>query len=140
MASGYPDYEGDKQRVYLVPEWAAKEAVDKNFLIVAEDKSYGQNGYAEYEVPVGKTLYICGFSFSIYAVAVANADLNQIGHCYIYNATTASTVGMVGGNGGGGILLSKSIVFTAGQTFRLIAAVLANHNCDIYATAWGYEV
>jgi hypothetical protein len=139
MASGYPDYEGGKQRVYLAPEWAAKEAVDKSFYATRAGATFGQAPVlASWTVTTGKTLYICGLAFSIYASAVANADLPQIGQAYIMDGTSGDIYATIGGNGGGSAIFSKPVVIPGDHSFAFPVVCQANHACDINVTVWGY--
>jgi hypothetical protein len=140
MAHGYPDFEGDKSGLYLKPEWAAKEATDKNFQAYASNVVWGFGATVSYTVPVGKTLYITELTFRCYSFAMANADLPQHVWAFLINATAGVTPVDIGGNGGGQVVLNKPVVFTAGQLMTLEVWPGANHACNVGITAQGYEV
>jgi hypothetical protein len=140
MAKGYPDYEGDKQRVYLAPEWAAKEAVDKNFLAYLASGDFGDGPNIDYTVPADKTLFITQVGWSCLAAIAANGELNQMCSLLVYNATTVTFVWDVGGNGGGSSIFNKPITVTTGQRVIIYCTNKSNHACEMYVTAGGYEV
>ena len=140
MAHGYPDWEGGKSGLYLMPEWAAKEATDKNFRGIATDKGYPLGITVAYTVPIGKTLYITNYSFRLVASNVADADKNQIGVAYVFNFTDAIVYSEIGGNGGGSVSLNKPLRFAGGKIANFIANCYANHDCDVVIAANGYEV
>ena len=140
MAHGRPDFSSTAVDVVLRPEWAAKEGTDKKFRIYGSNKTYGLGAELEYGIPSGKTLYITGLSFSIYASGAADADLNQIGRCYLYISPLTTPKVVIGGNGGGIGLLNTPLVFKAGETLVLGVTSWANHACEIFTSAWGYEV
>lgn len=140
MTNDYPDFEGGKSGLYSVAEWAAKEGADKNFRIQGLNKANAEGVSGYYTVPTGKTLYMCGASFHIFATASLNADLNQIGMFALINVTTSTVLFRGGGNGGGSCIFSRPIVFTAGQQMQYHCVPYANHNCNLDATFWGYEI
>lgn len=140
MARGYPDFEGEKSGVFLKPEWAAFEGEDKNFDGRDTNKPRNTGVAVVYLVPVGKTLYLDHLTFGIWANLAADADNNQMGHAYIYNASTVIYHVELGGNGGGAITLLKPIVILTGQTVQIVLQNRANHNCEVYVHAGGYEV
>lgn len=138
MPRGYPDFEGDKVGLYLKPEWAAKEGVDKNFYAVGADKAFGAGADGSYVVPAGKTLYITQYSYYNRAVLAADADNNQMCWGYLTDLIIADVV--FGGNGGGGGILKKPWVIIAGATMKWYIKNTANHNCHIGLVINGYEV
>jgi len=140
MARGYPDFEGDKSGLYLKPEWSAKEARDKNFGLTMANKASGEYVAGSYAVPAGKTLYITGLSFSINGTEAEDRDNNQVGEAVLLLFAGLLTRAILGGNGGGGIALSKPIVFEAEDVMYILLYNYANHNCGGYLTLWGYEV
>ncbi len=140
MAHGYPDYEGDKQRVYLVPEWAALGAVDKTFVSGDTGKARNDSVVVNYIVPAGKTLYITTLSCYSGASGAADSDLNQMCKIVCGDATTGTNFWTQAGNGGVGAVLSKPGVIPAGHQAQFSVVNLANHNCDIGLSVLGYEV
>ena len=72
MARGYPDFEGNKVGLYLMPEWAAKEGKEWSKIVVGANKAFGTSANGSYLVPAGKTLYITQASWQ--SVASAAAD------------------------------------------------------------------
>ncbi len=140
MSKGYPDYEGDKSGLYLKPEWAAKEGIDKTLFAVDLTLAYGESVTALYIVPAGKTFRISGISCSTWAGAAADADNEQ--HCIaeIQDFTTGTYVFSQGGNGGVGHEFSVPRVIPAGHTVYCTCWNFANHSCRGVVTAWGYEV
>lgn len=139
MTSGYPDFEGDKSAVFSKADWAALMGIDKDFSGIGTDKAFNASTLVTYTVPAGKKLYIVQASIGIFASAVANADNNQFGYLYLYNATTAANLAFVGVNGGGSLMFPKPIALTALQVFRLYGVSKANHDVDIYISASGWE-
>ena len=140
MASGYPDFEGDKSKLFTVADWAAVEANDKTLGVTSANKGNGTTVQATYTVPAGKTLFITQFGFAVYATNAADADNNQICRGAITNVTTGVVNASMGGNGGGGMSLTKPMVLTEGQQLALSVANESNHNCDLQAVCSGYEI
>jgi len=140
MAKGYPDYEGDKSGLYLKPEWAAKEGTDKNFFVARLNVAYLGFASATYTVPAKKTLYVCGLTFSVIAVAAVDADKNQVGTGYLRNDTDGIVLLDLGGNAGNWVTFPKPIVVAAGKDFLYAVYNFANHRCHIAISVWGYEI
>ncbi len=138
MSRGYPDYEGDKSGLYLIPEWAAKEAVDKNFTVISGAIVFGFTAETTYVIPTGKTLYIVGLSFASVANLAADGDNNQM--AFVDITIDTAYLSFLGGNGGGAEGFAKPMVFTEGTTFKLRVWNRANHTSLIYASCWGYEL
>lgn len=138
MASGYPDFEGPKVKVYLTPEWAAKEGTDKNLNGSASAVSFGAGKWIYYAVPAGKTLYVTSVQAGAYADAAADGDSNQI--CLLSVARGGASIAWGVGNGGVVLPLSKPIVLDAGEVFWLGCHSYANHDVDVVVSAQGYEV
>ncbi|NVM22282.1 MAG: hypothetical protein HWN68_10945 [Desulfobacterales bacterium] len=140
MVSGYPDWEGEKSKLYTGADWAAVEAYDVNLTIAGGPVGYGLAATLVYVVPAGQTLYISQVSFACYASVAANADNNQMAVVQILDATTGALLYREGGNGGAGQVFSKPLVIPGGNTLNLIIACLANHNCMLVAHAGGYLI
>lgn len=142
MARGYPDFEGQKQKVYLVPEWAAKEGTDKNFVVIPGTlAAFGDADTSDYTVPAGKTLIINDLGLSGHAAVAANAELNQIVEAQLMQFVGVAYVQreVIGGNGGGSLHLTKPRSFVAGTKVRLRVINWSNHGLDPIATMSGYE-
>ena len=139
-ATDYPDFEGGKQRVYLTPEWAAKEAVDKTFVIAPNNMPAvpGLLSSGTYLVPAGKTLYITHVSFLGYATAAADRELNQgiWGQLYVGVDVRYEAMGSFGVTA----VLSKPVVVVAGETLGYGIANVSNHNIMVGCLIAGYEV
>jgi hypothetical protein len=138
MSHGYPDYEGDKSGLYLKPEWAAKEGIDKNLVVQAINVAIGGNTDGTYVVPAGKTFYINGMSFYSFASAPADAELNQIGRAILYVAAIFAAA--IGGNGGGSLIFPKPIVIGTGVTVTYRVGNVSDHVVNHGMTLFGYEV
>jgi len=140
MASGYPDFEGGKRRVYNTADWATDVGLAKAFNAFANNQAW--NGVASliYVVPPGKTLYIMGAATKSMASAAADAELNQMCELIIEDLPSGDDLWWQGGNGGVGQSFTQPIKYDAGHSFILIARNKANHNCNIQVTALGYEV
>jgi len=140
MSSGYPDFEGDKQRLYLTPEWAALEGLEKSFIAFDGAEVAGGTAHLDYVVPAGKTLYITRLSFKSEANDAGKEELNQICSAALINLDTGDYLWWQGGNGGGGLSLSQPESFSAGANVRFAVTNGSGHICAIYLTAIGYEV
>lgn len=140
MASGYPDYEGDKSKLFTVADWSAVEGIDKNFYGVAATAAFGNFELTQYTIPAGKTLYVTMMSFANHASVAANADLNQMCKGRLVEGIGGTTKIDEGGNGGGAIALNKPIVFTAGQRLDAYCYNESNHACWSHISVGGYEI
>lgn len=138
----YPDYEGGKQKVYLVPEWAALNAVDKDFEASTSTVDFGEGTSFIYDVPTGKTLYLTQFAWATFAVAAANADLPQMswGRLIIDPSGTPIEKWSQAGNGGGGTTFPKPIVIPGGSRVGGYVISKANHAMVPVVVASGYEI
>ena len=125
--------------VYLQPEWAAKEGLDKTFFVSLGNKTFHQYGHADYAVPTGKTLYLTAMSFQSSASNAADADKNQMAVIYLFD-TVSGNLGILGGNGGGAVVFEKPVVVGGGHTLQLYGLSQSNHAIDMTGCAWGYEV
>lgn len=142
MARGYPDFEGDKSKLYSVPEWAAYEATDKTFTTSDTDVAPDGSIFEEYEVDADKTLYISSVTFTATASAQADRDNNEMCELIIYKWAPAPTVAycLMGGNGGGQVTFPKPPVIEGGQILRVYVYNRANHNLNLKLNALGHEV
>ena len=140
MARGYPDFEGQKSKLFTVADWAAVEATDKNLYGFGNDKAFAGSASVSYAVSVGKAFYIATVNIHSHATAVANADLNQIVDGLVWDNTDGTTLARLGGNGGASVSYVKPIVIPSGHTVIFYVYNWANHNCNINITALGYEV
>jgi hypothetical protein len=138
MSKGYPDYEGDKQRVYLVPEWAAKEAVDKNMYEADSNVPIDTGSTFAYTVPTGKTLYIVNYAITAHAYDSANRDHNQ----FIIGSISDNDdiIATIEGNGGAVVTYSKPLAITTGHHIDVTAYNCADHNQNISQSLEAYEV
>lgn len=138
MARGYPDFEGDKSGVYLTPEWAAKEGVDKTIVVSKQDAAWGEFGSTTYTVPTAKTLYLNNMSFTIHAENAADYDHSLYGVAWlVIGATTYATLG---GLGGGSVTFPKPVKLVAGEVLGVLVANYSNVDCRLVVTVAGYEV
>lgn len=126
--------------IYLQPEWAALQGKDKNFRATGTNKATGTGTLFTYTVPDGKTLYVCGVSFYLYATTEGDRDLNQIGFARLINDTTSIRLASLGGNGGNGLVFPKPIVVPENEKLDGESLNGSNHNCNMDMTAWGYEI
>lgn len=138
MSSGYPDYEGQKQRVYLTPDWAALVGKEKIFASAEGPYTWGQSISLTYLVPTGKALYIWDAEASSHASTSTDYDH----HLYVQ---------LVMNNGSGwsvsrqGLASAKSVsagplVVDAGETFTAAAYNWANVAVELTLSIWAYEV
>lgn len=138
--SDKPDGQGLTVDLMLRPEWAAAIGIDKNLLASAVNVAAGIAINLAYAVPAGKTLYLQSFSFSEWAMLVADSELNQIVSGDIWNITTSTGICYVGGNGGAAITFPKPLAFSAGTVVKLFARNGSGHGVELTMTAQGYEV
>ncbi len=137
---GYPDFEGQKTRLWTIADWAAVEAYDQNFTAIAVNLGFAFGVLVAYVVPAGQTLYITQIGFVSHASAAADGDNNQIAFASVLNLTTGIQLFRQGGNGGGAIALNKPLVIPGGDTVNIYATTYANHNVDLIIHAGGYLI
>lgn len=140
MASGYPDGEGRKSKVWLKPEWSAVDATDKNFYKFTNNIAVAGSNDDDYAVPAGVTLYIVFLAVHGFATNAADKDLMQICDVRLLIAVPLELLAVVGGNGGAQTLFSKPVPIEGGLTARFSVDNRSNHAMSIGYTALGYEV
>ncbi len=119
-------------------EFSAQAGQGVNIVVSGANITFGNAATTTRNVTAGKTFYITHVSFAIWANVVANADLNQMGDVAIVVGTTVYL--MRGGNGGGDLVLPKPLIFAAGTAVILGVDVRANHACNVFGLASGYEL
>ena len=127
-------------RLWLQPEWAAREGNDKSFYLEAGNKGWAECEVLYYEVPAGKTLYINSMTFMVVSYEPANADKDQMGLMFCEDSTTGLRRIYQGGNGGGASSFPTPIVIPAGHKVAFAVCNRANHSCEIRLVAIGYEI
>jgi hypothetical protein len=132
----YPDGEGRKQKVYLVPEWAALGALDKNFLTTLSVDATTWETMTSYLVPVGKTLYITQFGGTI-ELAGGNVHIYLRTNDGVGNTELTACTGGVSGNA---LSLNKPVVIPAGYYFETLVFNPNASASTIRTFAGGYEL
>lgn len=140
MVSGYPDYEGQKSRLFTVADWAAVEATDINLWGAAVNQARGGFAFIAYVVPAGQTLYVVMFTGASYANLAASGDLNQICYGWLLDFTTGVPYCYQGGNGGFSAPLTKPVVIPGPDLLQARCYNQANHNCDLTVYVGGYLI
>lgn len=138
MARGYPDYEGEKSKLFTVADWAAIEATDKNVSGLSAAKAWGQTHDINYTVPAGTTTYVCVVSIAAFAQLIADADLHQTVRGALY--LDAIVVLELGGDGGQVISLAKPIAGTVGVVIKLRIWNYSAHSSFLSGVWNGYEL
>lgn len=138
MARGYPDFEGNKLGLYLIPEWAAKEGNDILRGADGNNKATGTSINVAYTVTAGKKLYITQLGMFSYATLAADRDKDQI--CVLQLFIAAIGYPVIGSSGGGFWNLPKPMVALAGQVVNLFGFNFANHNCNMGINWAGFEI
>ena len=134
------DIEAQSIGLYLQPEWASKEGVDKNFYFFTNNLEPQLDAGANYTPPAYKTLFICQLSFSLCADKVADADKNQIGVGIIDNVSDSLRLIRLGGNGGGGITFTKPFAIPGGKQMWYGGFNYSAHTCNLGVAVHGYEI
>ena len=140
MAHGYPDFEGDKSGLYLKPEWSAREALDKNFYAHNLLAAWAGTAIVTYNVPAGKTLYICGAACLVAPILVADVDKTIRCMFKLEEGIGATYRLQESSFGGNSVTLAKPLVWTGGEQFKATIVSLSAPVVSITINAWGYEV
>jgi len=121
-------------------EWSPQQGLQKYLTNVVSGLTSGAEAYTSYTVPTGKTLYVTHMGFTIWGVASAERDSNQIGWSRIQNATTSIDLAYIGGNGGHGIAFPTPLKIPADEVCRIYIGNGSDH--DVYGWySWGgYEI
>ena len=134
------DIQAQSVGVYLQPEWAAKQGIDKNIRGLANDEGWGGSLKVAYTVPEGKTLYITLVTAGGRANEEANGSKIQNIRVVLFNQTTETFVLETAGEGGVVVPLAKPVVVGEEEEINLFAYSYAAHNSNLYGTIMGYEV
>jgi hypothetical protein len=126
--------------IYLMPGWTALQGEDKDLDTAIVGLSAFTSSYGSYTVTAGKTLYITDVSFSIDANAAADGDKPQHGKIWLENDTDGQSLLWIGGDGGGGMPLSKPIKVASEKVLRIHGFNKANHDLNIYVSVKGFEI
>jgi len=115
--SDYPDFEGNKSKLFTVADWSAVEATDKNLEGSNTFLAAGRSIVIDYVIPSGSTFYICQWGFEI------EKDTFVIGELTSYDGATSTYLGVNGGKPGNALSLSKPVAITGGDHCRLLLSV-----------------
>jgi len=140
MAHGYPDFEGNKSKLFTVADWAAIEATDINFHSGLNNAANLACHLLNYVVPAGRTLYITYYTITAFTIVVADQEKPQICTGYIQDVTAGIVLMRLGGNGGAEIPLNKPVVIPGGNTARFAVCNFTGHVADIFLASGGYLI
>lgn len=140
MASGYPDYEGGKSRVYSVADWSVIQGIEVNLTASGANQVWGVTIGISSLIPAGTTRYLTGVSWVIAPAAAADYDHHAHFEGYIKENLAGTYLAAIGGNGGGYLSLTRPLVFAAGEICRLEIVSRCNVRCNMRVTGWGYDV
>ena len=128
------DIEAQSVGVYMQPEWASLQGIDKNLFGTKASLASGTNwGVISYTVPAGKTLYVCAFGF-----ACLNVVCSMFG--FIWNNTTTTSLAIIGGTQGNGMVFNKVISVPQNNAVHLILNQLSGGVADVSGFMLGYEI
>jgi len=134
------DIEAQSVGVYLKPDWEVREGHQKTFRGFFPNQGISTSQQVQYTVPAGKTLYIVYFAIASHAADSANRNENQICRGSLRDVTADEIPVTIGGNGGAAITFPPPVEFPAEHIVNFIVFNGANHNCNIYVSAGGYEI
>ena len=134
------DIQAQSVGVYLQPEWAAKQGIDKNIRGLANDEGWGGSLKVAYTVPEGKTLYITLVTAGGRANEEADGSKIQNIRVVLFNQTTETFVLETAGEGGVVVPLAKPVAVAEEEEINLFAYNYAAHHSNLYGTIMGYEV
>lgn len=135
MAHGYPDFEGQKSSLYLVPQWEAFRSEDKDLVGAANVAATWEDTVLTYTVPSGKVLYIVSWGCYIRVLNTA-----VIGRLRKTAGAVITNHGLSGGMGGFSVQCPKPVVFAAGEVLSVLAWNLTAAAASVWAYATGYEI
>lgn len=137
MASGYPDFEGGKQKVFGVETWSALVGSEVHINGSKNLAAFGDSGYTvQYAVPAGKTFYVTQFYVVAYAQVAANAELPLPFRIDI--ESDGAPKARAGGNYGDLFLLPVPVAVDGGDEAKVLVVNLSNHAVTVIAGAIGY--
>lgn len=140
MAHGYPDFEGNKQGLYLAAAWAAKEAKSVTFGFdhtIIVDGAFTSWAHV---VAAGKTLYIVSLAFGAHGVADDDKEVPQHVVVFLSSPAINNYITGLGGEGGGGLSFDTPIIIASGVTVWVVLENFSGHQCQVMAKAHGYEI
>jgi hypothetical protein len=128
----YPDGEGKKQKVYLVPEWAALEAIDKNLTGSLDIANDTDTQLLTYSVLPGETLYVVQFG------ALVKAASNIVVWMTETWGLNVLTRAVSGGASGFSSTLNKPLVITDEHTVNMVVRHFAGASKVCIGYIMGY--
>lgn len=134
------DIEAQSVGVYLQPEWAGLQGIDKDFEGGMDNCGDGSSTYIAYSVLSDETLYVTYLGFEIRGQASEDRGANQMGHAYVYDVTDELVLGGFGGNGGGNATYTKPIIIPPNHLVRFMVVNMSGHNCSVGVSAGGYVI
>jgi len=122
--------------IYLQPEWAALQGIQKTFLCST------MGSYTSYTVPKGKTLYIGTLTCVGLATNSEYGTWETLVEAKVIDWTTTTVLGLIGGEGGGGISFPTPMKALAEHEVRLYLMNNSAHNGNVAGEALmtGYEI
>ena len=127
-----------KVGIYLQPEWAALQGLDKNFKADNDNATWAQQAIINYTVTAGKNLYICGVSWL--SIPLQDTDYDHFFNTKCTVGTSAAVIVSSGGLNGGSVTLPRPAVIPGETAMIAYVANYANFACYICVTLWGYEL
>ena len=114
MARGYPDFEGNKSKMWSSLDWAAREGVDTNLS--------GVSGAVAANVIVQIVTYVVPAGFTLLVAYIGAEVIGQVGNLIIRlgDITTGVMLLRTGGVQGTHVVLNKIVPIPPGHTVDLL--------------------
>ena len=134
------DFQDQNVGVHSEAEFEVKQGKDKKVGVVLSSRGFAESDVANYTVPAGKTLYICGVSVCVRASLAADYDHFLHITLMLRDETLGSALLSISGVGGANMPLLRPLVFEAGHQLSLTIINYANVTCEGVGYIFGYEV
>jgi len=121
-------------------EWSPQAGQQKYVTFAFTSLASGTESYSAYTVPAGKTLYVTHMGYTVFASAATDRDYIQTSWARIQNATAATDLAYIGGNGGNGLSFPTPLKVNAGSSIRIYVGNGATRNVHGWGSWGGYEI
>jgi len=122
------------------PQWQSLQGNHKTKYKESGTLTWSQSfATVDYAPPAGKSLFITGMGFSIYAKVDTDYDHHLRGEAVLYCSYLGNEVAVVGGEGGGGVIFPTPIRVPATEAVSVRGTNWTNLNAVMKVAWWGYE-